>query len=266
MRRLCPWVALGLVALLGNVRGQRYPPITDRAFIKQYVDAHNDFRRKVSPSASNMLHMTFDIGLAKIARAWGRRCVWKHNPYRKLHPDLKFRPTGENLWMGQASNAAFSPVAAITAFNNEVQFYDFNSHKCTRVCGHYTQVVWATSYKVGCAAVYCREVDRGSKNNIVILVCNYAPPGNYAGVRPYKSGNPCSECPKGDTCEDKLCKNPQRDKENNSYSSWNPSFPMEIVCDKACIAVAVLRPLSVFLVLAAVYYLKVRYPDLSFNK
>ncbi|KAF7248655.1 Glioma pathogenesis-related protein 1 [Varanus komodoensis] len=175
MRGPCPLFALVLVALVGGVSGYRYPSITDRNFIKQYVDAHNKFRSGVNPPASNMLHMTFDIGLAKIARAWGRKCIWKHNPYSNLHPDRKFRPMGENLWMGSASNRPFDPTGAIAAFYNEVKYYDLSTHKCTSVCGHYTQVVWAASYKVGCAAVYCRLVDRGKKRNIVILVCNYAP-------------------------------------------------------------------------------------------
>ena len=34
----------------------------------------------------------------------------------------------------------------------------------------------------------------------MLIVCNYAPAGNIEGRRPYKSGESCSECPKGKEC------------------------------------------------------------------
>ncbi|KAJ7329838.1 hypothetical protein JRQ81_016012 [Phrynocephalus forsythii] len=269
MGRACaPWVALGLLVLvlLGKAHGHNfgpYPSITNKTFIKLYVDAHNKYRSQVQPSAANMLYMTFDIALARIANAYGKKCIWEHNKNTKIHPDPKFRPFGENLWMAHASRTPFNPANPISSFHSEVKFYDFNAHKCTKVCGHYTQVVWANSYKVGCAVVYCREV--GQKKNLALVVCNYAPAGNYAGVRPYKAGSPCSECPQGDTCENNLCRSPKRDKANTSYANWYPPYEFHIRCNASCKTVAILRPLLMFIVLAVVYYLKVRYPGLSFE-
>uniref|UniRef100_A0A6J0UHA9 GLIPR1-like protein 1 isoform X1 n=1 Tax=Pogona vitticeps TaxID=103695 RepID=A0A6J0UHA9_9SAUR len=265
-RCCCPWVALGLVVLLGKAHCHNfgpYPDITNKTFIKLYVDAHNKYRSEVKPSAANMRYMTFDIALARIAKAYGKKCIWKHNKNTKIHPDHKFRPFGENLWMGSAGRRPFNPVGAIGSFHSEVKFYDFSSHKCTDVCGHYTQVVWANSYKVGCAVVYCRLV--GKSKNMELLVCNYAPAGNYAGVRPYKAGRSCSACPQGDTCQNNLCRNPERDKSNTSYANWYPPYEYEIRCDASCIAVAILRPLLMFITLPVVYYLKLRYPSLSFG-
>ncbi|XP_026523495.1 GLIPR1-like protein 1 [Notechis scutatus] len=263
------WGAAGLLTLLvGEVRNKfaPLPDINNRTFIKQYIDVHNKFRSQVHPSASNMLYMTFDLALARIARAWGNKCVWKHNPNQKYHPDHKFKPTGENLWMGSASARPINIENPIAAFNSEVKYYTLSTHQCTKVCGHYTQVVWATSYKVGCAAVYCRYMDGKEKNNNIV-VCNYAPAGNYQGVRPYKEGKPCSNCPKGDTCKDNLCRNSEREKENSlRYSRWYPPFERRIICDPSCIAVAVLRPLLMFLAFAVVYYLQICYPGLSFSK
>lgn len=88
---------------------------------------------------------TFDIALARIANAYGKKCIWEHNKKTKTHPDPKFRPFGENLWMSQASRKPFNPEGAIAAFHSEVKFYDFNNHKCTKVCGHYTQVSYNSS-------------------------------------------------------------------------------------------------------------------------
>src|ERR1700741_2518569 len=42
---------------------------------------------------------------------------------------------------------------------------------------NYTQVVWAKTRAVGCAVA----ADQSQE----VWVCNYAPPGNYVGYRPY---------------------------------------------------------------------------------
>nr|XP_056702490.1 glioma pathogenesis-related protein 1-like [Euleptes europaea] len=265
MRRWLPAV-LALLAL-GDPSKQdgfqplpgAYPSITNQTFIKQCVDAHNKHRSAVSPSASNMLYMTWDIALARTARAWGNRCTFQHSPYRKSHPDPSFWLLGENLWMSSAARRHFDPTDAIAAWNSEVSSYTYESHSCTRVCGHYTQVVWDSSYKVGCAIVFCRRMDQSK--NAEIFVCNYGPGGNYPR-RPYMRGTPCSACPQGDTCENKLCRNPERDKIIR-YTRWYPSFEHRIVCDESCIALAILRPLLMFSAFGAVWYLQRRYPNLS---
>ena len=45
------------------------------------------------------------------------------------------------------------------------------------MCGHYTQIVWETTQKVGCAKIQCDGFD--------LWVCNYDPPGNWVGEKPY---------------------------------------------------------------------------------
>ncbi|XP_053262641.1 GLIPR1-like protein 1 [Podarcis raffonei] len=263
-----PRVALALVALEA-ASGRSFPSIRNRTFINQYLDTHNNYRRGVNPPASNMLYMTFDLALARIARAWAQKCIVMHNPTDMVHPDPKFRPFGENIWAVTGYKYPFDPAGPIEDFYDEVKYYTYNTHKCTRVCGHYTQVVWANTYKIGCAIVHCPAStnSKGAKTkNFSYFVCTYGPPGNYAGVRPYKAGAPCSQCPKGDTCQKKLCRNPEREKENSiRYSRWYPPFESRIICDESCIAVAILRPLLMFLAFAAVYYLKLCYPGLGYK-
>ncbi|XP_054843737.1 glioma pathogenesis-related protein 1-like [Eublepharis macularius] len=239
-----------------------YPSITNETFIKQCLDAHNKHRSQVQPSAANMLYMTWDIALARTARAWANRCVFKHNPYRKSHPDPSFWLIGENLWMSSAVRRHFDPTGAIAAWNSEVTNYMYDYHKCTGVCGHYTQVVWDASYKLGCAIVFCRKMHQS--NNIEYFVCNYGPGGNFPR-RPYMQGKSCSRCPQGDSCENNLCRNHERDKVKR-YTRWYPPFEHRIVCDESCIALAVLRPLLMFLAFGAVYYLQQRYPNLSIKQ
>lgn len=86
---------------------------------------------------------TWDPLLAQIAKAWASHCEFAHNkqlkPPYKLHPN--FTSLGENLWTGSLS--IFSVSSAITAWYDEVKYYEFNSRKCNKVCGHYTQVrIW----------------------------------------------------------------------------------------------------------------------------
>ncbi|XP_062838709.1 glioma pathogenesis-related protein 1 isoform X1 [Anolis carolinensis] len=225
MGRACAWFLLGLFASAITLGASQmfapYPDINNKTFIKLYVDAHNKFRSEVKPSAANMLYMTFDIALARIAKTYAKKCIWDHNEHRNIHPDPKFRPFGENMWMGGASERPFNVAAAIEAFHSEIKYYDFSTHKCTHVCGHYTQVVWASSYKVGCAVAFCHKVFKGGEN-MGMLVCDYGPAGNYKGTRPYKAGKPCDECQAKDTCQNNLCRNRKRDQENTSYIHWYP--------------------------------------------
>ncbi|XP_062991059.1 GLIPR1-like protein 1 [Elgaria multicarinata webbii] len=270
MTRLWLCVVLGLVALAAR-RGRKgfrpapYPTITNRTFINQYLDAHNRLRSAVTPTASNMLYMTWDLALAKTARAWGQRCIFEHNHLRMKkgggHPDPKFNPPGENIWYGNARRRPFNFTGAMNAWYSEVIFYNYQNNSCTQLCMDYFQLVWATTYKVGCAVVFCRKLDR--HRNIENVVCNYGPPGNYR-MRPYESGRPCSTCPEGDTCHNNLCRNPEREDENiKRYARWFPPWEHRIKCDEYCIAVAVLRPSVMLLAFGAVYYLQQRYRGLS---
>ncbi|KAK2987450.1 hypothetical protein RJ640_018587 [Escallonia rubra] len=93
-----------------------------------------------------------------------------------FHPCPEF-PYGENLAKGSGD---FTGKAAVDLWVGEKQYYDYNSNSCAsgKVCGHYTQVVWRKSARVGCARVRCN-------NGWWFITCNYDPPGNYVGQRPY---------------------------------------------------------------------------------
>ena len=48
------------------------------------------------------------------------------------------------------------------------------------MCGHYTQVVWRNTTKIGCAIYTCPGFQYGST-----VVCDYGPGGNIGGQSPY---------------------------------------------------------------------------------
>ncbi|KAF4359741.1 hypothetical protein CsatB_013577 [Cannabis sativa] len=88
-------------------------------------------------------------------------------------------PFGENIFWG--SGRGWTPVQAASAWIDERKWYRYGSNSCARgqICGHYTQIVWRKTRKIGCARVDCF----GGKG--VFMICNYDPPGNYYGERPY---------------------------------------------------------------------------------
>ncbi|XP_038681003.1 pathogenesis-related leaf protein 6-like, partial [Tripterygium wilfordii] len=85
---------------------------------------------------------------------------------------------GENLAKGASS--AFTGVAAVNLWTVEKPYYNYTSNSCVggNECLHYTQVVWRSSVRLGCARVQC-------KNGWWFVACNYDPPGNYIDIRPY---------------------------------------------------------------------------------
>lgn len=87
-------------------------------------------------------------------------------------------PYGENLAKGTGS---FSGTAAVNLWVAEKADYTYATNTCAagKVCGHYTQVVWKNSVRLGCARVLC--------NNGLwwFITCSYDPPGNYIGQKPY---------------------------------------------------------------------------------
>jgi hypothetical protein len=94
------------------------------------------------------------------------------------HSDRSQRPgTGENLWMG--TRGAFSYEAMVASWSNERRdfvpglFPSVSRSGNWEDVGHYTQMVWPTTTKVGCALATNARSD--------FLVCRYSPAGNVNG-------------------------------------------------------------------------------------
>ena len=83
---------------------------------------------------------------------------------------------GENLAWNKGYQSSGDVVTRL--WESEKADYDYATGVCTAVCGHYTQVVWRTSQELGCARSTCGTDEE-------VWVCNYNPPGNYVGEKPY---------------------------------------------------------------------------------
>ncbi|MBN3281885.1 PI16 inhibitor, partial [Polyodon spathula] len=157
---------------------------------------HNTLRSQVSPSATNMQLMKWDSALEAMAAQYATACIWDHNPERG--------ETGENLFL---TSGQLNGTHVVQNWYNEHLDYTFHTGSCTpgKMCGHYTQVVWANSNRVGCGEHFCETVEGIEQPRLTMLVCNYYPKGNNRGMKPYVSGPSCSRCPPDHICVEKLC-------------------------------------------------------------
>ncbi|XP_061181922.1 cysteine-rich secretory protein LCCL domain-containing 1-like [Saccostrea echinata] len=166
-----------------------------------FLNAHNEKRRIVNPTATSMKEMVWSTDLENLARNYAKNCNFAHNQQRSNGMPYY---VGENLYVNSGD---ISPGVAVTSWDNEKNDYSFTNNYCDPNskygCGHYTQVVWANSEYLGCAKHYCSYVTNFGPGYLV--VCNYGPGGNVNGARPFTSGQTCSNCPAGYTCVNKLC-------------------------------------------------------------
>jgi hypothetical protein len=121
--------------------------------------------------------LVWDPALAAAASAYGKQLI----PRGKLiHSAAKSRPgQGENLWMG--THARYSIERMATGWVNEKRIFragifpDVSTNGKWADVGHYTQMIWRGTRRVGCA------LEQGSAWDY--LVCRYSPAGNVVGQR-----------------------------------------------------------------------------------
>ncbi|XP_010245650.1 PREDICTED: basic form of pathogenesis-related protein 1-like [Nelumbo nucifera] len=132
---------------------------------EDYLHAHNIVRSEVGVGP-----LTWDSKVAAYAHNYASQRI---GDCKLEHSD---GPYGENIAGG---GDPFPGVDAVKMWASEKQYYDYASNSCIGgECGHYTQVVWRNSVRLGCAKVHCN-------NGGIFIICNYDPPGNYIGERPY---------------------------------------------------------------------------------
>ena len=141
--------------------------------------AHNAARASVDPPAATPIPpLEWSEELADMATAYAKQCNFEHSD----NPDY-----GENLF---ASTVSTTPAGVVKPWVDEKADYDYATNTCNAdaVCGHYTQVVWADSLRVGCGVAECTEnspFDGAPSPRWFHWVCNYDPPGNFVGQKPY---------------------------------------------------------------------------------
>ncbi len=159
--------------------GPGSPPPTQEA--QAWLDAHNAVRHSPQPPPPAPLpDLTWSADAASVAQAWAAGCTYQHNANRGQR--------GENI-AASAPPGHWQLADAVAAWASEAADYDYASNTCAsgKVCGHYTQLVWASTLRVGCAHQLCTvNSPFGSQaGSWDFWVCDYEPPGNYVGQKPY---------------------------------------------------------------------------------
>ncbi|KAJ8634536.1 hypothetical protein MRB53_008803 [Persea americana] len=144
-----------------------YGTIKRTNMIQQFVDGHNRARRAVGVPP-----LKWEPMLARYARVYSNErrgdCALKHSPGYGF---------GENIFMGEGHR--WTAKDAVDGWVAEKQFYHYNNNSCSGgECLHYTQIIWRATKLVGCAKIHCDSGD-------IFIACEYYPPGNYVGDRPY---------------------------------------------------------------------------------
>ncbi|KEQ85800.1 PR-1-like protein [Aureobasidium pullulans EXF-150] len=144
---------------------------------QRVVDHHNVHRANHSAPA-----LTWDTDLANTAAKIAATCVYAHSM------DVNGGGYGQNIAAGVEANNV-SAVITELFYNGEVGYFNNLYGQANpdmtnfEKWGHFSQLVWKGTTKVGCATQYCSGglANVGQYVSPHFTVCNYGSPGNYAG-------------------------------------------------------------------------------------
>ena len=151
------------------------------------VQAHNTWRTEVGTPP-----IVWSTELETKAAQWAKvlqqkNCAMQHSgPGENLywasgqkHANSKDK---NGNWIWQVTLQNITEEGVVNSWAEEKQWYQHATNRCKaprgQSCGHYTQVVWKDTSKVGCAMAACKDKSQ-------IWVCNYTPVGNIVEQNPY---------------------------------------------------------------------------------
>ncbi len=142
---------------------------TPRSLARDMLAAHNAVRAQIG-----IPPLTWSSVLAAHAQTWADTLIARHDFSHTPHS-----PYGQNLY--EITGGTASPNDVVSSWADEARDYNYETNKCRGMCGHFTQLVWLDTKQVGCAVARS-----SSRNNVTeIWVCDYDPPGNWVGKRPW---------------------------------------------------------------------------------
>lgn len=142
-------------------------------FAQQGLEIHNELR-----ALHGVPPLELDSQLTAYAQEWADNLASSGSFYHR--PNSNY---GENLYMaGGSLAAACDGKPGVQAWYDEISMYNFGNGGFSGATGHFTQVVWKNSKKLGYAQAF--------SGNRVYVVANYDPPGNSGGPAQYTENVP----------------------------------------------------------------------------
>lgn len=114
-------------------------------------------------------NVVWDEDLAAYASAWANDLA--ANMAFEHRPDT---PYGENIALLEAVSGTAAVKLATDIWYVEVEKYDFNAPGFSYETGHFTQLCWADTVRIGAGV--------GKNGDLLFVVMNFDPPGNYMGA------------------------------------------------------------------------------------
>ena len=141
---------------------------------ERLLAAHNRER-----TAAGLQHLAWDPVLAAGAAQWGAELAARGDLEHASDEESLLQ--GENLWLG--TKGAYTPEEMVGAWIDEKRHFrrgripDVSATGTFEDVGHYTQLMWHETDRVGCAVVDGEEDE--------VLVCRYLTAGNVEGEQPF---------------------------------------------------------------------------------
>lgn len=134
--------------------------------------AHNDARR-----AYGVPPLSWDDALARDASVYAAKLA-RSGRFEHDRQDGRRPRQGENLFVGTRGAYSYGEMIGLLVDERRYfkpgRFPDVSRTGSVWQVGHYTQIIWPTSLRVGCATASNRKSD--------YLVCRYLPAGNLVGA------------------------------------------------------------------------------------
>jgi hypothetical protein len=149
----------------------KYPYPSNSGRMQKALDKHNTYRAKHGAGPLN-----WDNQLAASAAASAARCK------TKSRSDYSTSKAGENVYYTSMSGDPIRLLTkAIDSWYQESSMYDFDKPGFSATTSRFTQVVWKSTTRLGCAVQDCsRYYKRGGQRG-TLIVCHYSPSGNEPG-------------------------------------------------------------------------------------
>jgi len=207
-----------------------------------FVDQHNWWRNQAAlgllnygRKASQMPRVFYDSELARNSKAWSQFCVFGYSGPADFNT-LSYN-VGENIYWTSQLGITGEKMAklALKGWGDEHLDYNPYTKECSAVCGHYTQVAWESSVRIGCGASECSEIDHVTNWAGTVVVCQYYPQGNWVGRDAYTFATSNT----GESCGNGVYGN-----STGMDSTWPGLCNNDCDVDNSCSSSEILNPTS----------------------